>query len=275
MNEKTVVLGDAHGDLSYILQAAARAQRLGIRTMLQLGDLAMYWPGSDHWLVKLDRVLARFEIEEFLFIAGNHEGWESKVGPGGLLGARQYGERDGEGLIITSKRTKWADNGQRWERNGVQFGALGGAFSTDHEDRRAGKNWWPDLEEPTSDDVERLGDDHLDVLVTHDAPHVPPGVPPRGHSEADREHSGRARRLIRRAIDATEPELLLHGHWHHRYSLRLNWEDATEYDTITHVEGLGANITSLDDAVVVLDLNTLTLEPSQRDGQQHDYRCVP
>ncbi|WP_418606295.1 O-antigen ligase family protein [Georgenia sp. SUBG003] len=57
---------------------------------------------------------------------------------------------------------------------GRQVG-VGGAFSVDRDRRREGMTLWADLEEPTQEDIEQLGDDPLDVLLTHE--HQPRPAP--------------------------------------------------------------------------------------------------
>ena len=80
----------------------------------------------------------------------------------------------------------------------------------------------------TSEDLVRLvgnAADGLDVLICHDAPDRTPGLisglpwqmPPHLRTEADTVQA-----LLRAAVDATEPELVFHGHWHQHNRRRLN-----------------------------------------------------
>ena len=81
---------------------------------------------------------------------------------------------------------------------------------------------WPE-ESTTRDDLERLivnadaeFDGRLDVLFTHDAPSQIrglrsqiTGIPVHIEHEANE-----GRRLLAEAVDRTQPEYVLHGHWH-------------------------------------------------------------
>src|SRR5207302_2100931 len=125
----------------------------------------------------------------------------------------------------------------------VRFGALGGAFSIDWRDRTPGKSWWPE-EVTTASDVERLGGEPLDVLVAHEAP---AGVPLAGFRlpVEDEVRSEEVRQLVRAAVQATRPRLVLHGHWQKRNSHELSWpaELFGRLDwSSTQVEGLGADV---------------------------------
>ena len=109
-------------------------------------------------------------------------------------------------------------------------------------------SWWPqEVVHPR--DVERLGSLPLDVLVTHDHPagiDLPTGFPLRPTDQAICEEQ---RFLLREAVDRTNPQLVLHGHWHHRHSARLRRDNGP---TVL-VEGLGCD-TDGDDAFLELDL---------------------
>lgn len=74
---------------------------------------------------------------------------------------RQAGESP-EGFLSLSDRVQWIPRGCRWVWNGVRFGAVGGAFSVDWRRRTPGDSWWPDHENVSDTDIERLGSDALD-----------------------------------------------------------------------------------------------------------------
>jgi hypothetical protein len=147
----------------------------------------------------------------------------------------------------------------------VRFGAIGGAFSIDWRDRKPGRSWWPE-EVTTVDDVERLGTAPLDVLVTHEAP---AGVPFEGYRlpEEDEVRAEEVRRYIRAATEATQPRMVLHGHWHRRHTYELAWptEDHGELAwRSTLVEGLAADVQGDFQAWGVLDLDPLSFSGGDR-----------
>ncbi|MDE0804529.1 MAG: hypothetical protein OSA99_14550 [Acidimicrobiales bacterium] len=229
------------------------------------------WPGSDHFLPTIDDILAETGVERMVFIDGNHDGFVSRVryrradgrvaAAGGLVGARRQAAESPEGFRALSDRVQWIPRGSRWEWNGVRFGAVGGAFSVDWRRRTPGENWWPDHENVADADVVRLGTDPLDVLVTHD---VPLGVPMDAISTyplspSDESNCALTRERLRDAVEATQPSLVLHGHWPWKYGADLDWPDSDGNPRRTRVEGFGANLDGdVDWATAVLDLSDST-----------------
>jgi hypothetical protein len=109
-------------------------------------------------------------------------------------------------------------------------------------------------------DVERLGVDPVDILLTHDAPGRWDIGERRDGRDVD-ERSARNRERVDASVRATRPRLVIHGHWHHRYDHTIDWPDGTHSTVI----GLGANVDAdgndtddITDAAVVVDLDTLT-----------------
>jgi len=240
---RVLLAGDWHGNREWAASCFSAAAGCGADVMLQLGDFGL-WPGrEDEWLDHVD-VLAGASGVPFVWIDGNHENhaalrrWRA-VGPAG------------DGLVPMRRHVSWAPRGTRWAWAGVRFGALGGAVSIDRFLRRPGVNWWSE-EVPTQADVDRLGDDRLDVLVSHAAPstgHVPPArlVAALERLPADIVADLRAvRDLLDQAVDRTRPRLVVHGHYHVRRS-----GSAGE----THVEGLAHDKSSPAEALAVLDLD--------------------
>ncbi len=265
--DRVFVLGDIHGNVDFLRRAVTTAGEAGCRTILQLGDFGALWPGSRGFFRSIDETLHYAGIDKLVFIDGNHEGFTSDdvsfYGPGdssltgGLARAESAAERDEYGFRILSEHVTWAPRGHRWTWSGVRFGALGGAFSVDWRWRVPGRSWWPDHEIPTDADVERLGTDPLDVLVSHD---IPRGVPLERIStfrlnSGDQANADRPREVVRAALEATRPRLVLHGHWHWRHGTDLHWTDADGQTHVTRVEGLGADIDGdVEWASGVLDL---------------------
>ena len=134
---------------------------------------------------------------------------------------------------------------------GVRFGALGGAFSVDWRGRELMTSWWPQ-EVVIAADVVRLGAEPLDVLVTHDCP---AGIDLPSHwtlRDGDQAKCNAQRALLLDAVSATQPSLVLHGHWHHRHTSQLQLASGKS----VRVEGL-ANDGCGAAAVMLLDLDDL------------------
>ena len=104
------------------------------------------------------------------------------------------------------------------------FGFLGGAFSIERRDRTLGIDWWQH-EVTDTDDVARLGDDALDVLITHDSPAGINLLSSWRLPSEDQVRADEVRALIAQATAATSPRLVVHGHWHHGYESELTWID--------------------------------------------------
>ena len=243
---RVLTAGDWHGNRDWATECFEVAAEEGCQAVLQLGDFGL-WPGrEDAWLDHIDHLAEQAGVE-FVWIDGNHENHA-------LL--REWVEDAGDdGLVRMRSRVRWASRGARWDWDGIRFGALGGAVSIDRFLRRSGINWWPE-EVTTQEDVDRLGDEPLDVLVTHTAPTttsrpirrlpLPPAI------LADAQH---VRTLLDQAVARTQPKLVLHGHWH----VRVTW---TSDERI--VEGLAHDKSSRSEALAILDLaraNPLALIP--------------
>jgi predicted phosphodiesterase len=250
--QRVLVAGDVHGNSRWMGSLCKLARRHGCEVILQLGDFG-YWPHTPDGLRFLEHVdwhAERNDIDCIYWIDGNHDNHDA-------LSALKPGAA---GTVPVGKRCRYIPRGHRWVWSGVRFGALGGAFSVDRRERVRGESWW-DGEVPARSDLESLGDAQLDVLVTHDAP---AGSPVRGLAlpAIDEVLAGDVRQLNREAMEATAPAVLLHGHWHHRYSAELTWPVATSAGFAwrsTLVEGLAADVQGDHRAWAVLELNPLRL----------------
>lgn len=258
---RIMVAGDWHGNTVWAMHVIERAAAQDIDTILQLGDLGVLWPGDvgNTFAFKLQRHLAKFGVRLF-FVDGNHDNHT----------ALRALPRDSAGFGVIRTKTKgggrwelvrWAPRGHRWswpDANGrpVKFGALGGAFSIDYAHRKPGRDWWPWIEEVEPQDLDVLGSEPLDVLVSHDCPTgaEPPSTLSLDYDDEVR--SKRSRDLLRAAMDVTRPVLHLTGHWHQRMAFRLGGPD--EYQsTVVHTlsrDGASGNW-------VVVDLSTLSVQP--------------
>src|SRR5665648_499284 len=212
-SETIMVAGDWHGELGWALQVLQRAGKLGVHKLLQTGDLGIGpFPGErgGRYEDKLNRICAKNGVTLYC-VPGNHESWATI----------ERLEPRADGWLELRESVLVAPGGLRWNWSGVDFGALGGAFSVDHSHRTAGKDWWPGLEEVRPEHLEQLGRDPLDVLVTHE---VPSGVGlfrafPVGPETAARAQVSQD--LLAEAVERTGPELVLPGHHHQRRTAYL------------------------------------------------------
>lgn len=256
-SNEVLVAGDWHGDYRAAGYAVLAAEDRGIDLIVHLGDFGFHWPGdAGQYETYINDLLVERGIQ-MLVVDGNHDNHvylaslpEHNEGPFGMARSSLWHIR----------------RGARFEINDRTFGALGGAFSIDYRMRKLNLNWWSE-EEPTMAQASPLIDGgHVDVLLTHDAPANarPPGmfkIP-----EYLERRSAQTQRLVQTVVDATTPDLHLHGHWHQFNDIYLG-------DTETHVVGLADSNAYCN--LGVLDLDTLDvtiIDPKHTDQTTDENR---
>ena len=257
---RVMLLGDIHNNREVLDAALRTAADEGCDVLVQVGD---FWLQDSSWRgfapeyagVMATAVHARIPV---VVIDGNHEVWPSLVAYLGRDDTKQA-RAAGRPLHLGGSLW-WADRGSTWNWGGKRFGALGGTVSPDKWHPNAAAWHWPE-EMISQADVGRLLDNAsggLDVLISHDAPADTTGLtsgmwmPPSVQGEADA-----AQLLVQHAVDATEPALVFHGHWHQQNRCRL-------YNG-TEVVGLAADGNPPSAAVLsVRDLQADYIDPLQR-----------
>lgn len=243
--DRVVVFGDSHGVAPAMASIMDRAARAGVRVLLSVGDYGIGpWPGESTSFTDLvDRYLV--EDDAWLLVTpGNHENYD-RIDAAPL---------DAADMVVLGERTRVLPRGYRWRIGGRSFASLGGAYSVDRRFRRLGASWWAQ-EEITEQDLAALGSEPVEVLITHE---VPSGAPvtstmrldPVTELEADR-----GRRLVRRAVEDTAPQVVLSGHWHQRLTHLLERTDGG----ISRIEVLADGSWPISQAAVVLDLRSEAL----------------
>ena len=144
------IMGDTHGffKVFHELKKLAPVNRNIPMIFIHVGDFG-YWPGH------MDSYPKDFPWPIY-FIEGNHEYYPW---------IRTHREE------ITEVRNNlfYVPRGTTMEINGKTFGFIGGAFSPDKMQRKEEIDWWRD-EEVTDNDIQKLMDKKIDVLVTHTPP---------------------------------------------------------------------------------------------------------
>ena len=251
---KLLFAGDWHGDEIWAEGVLTTAAAQGIDWVVQVGDFGFgfYRLGDDptepgDWAPRCPfaRHVSALAVDTgvpVVFIDGNHDNQ--------VLLARLAETRDpagSEGFVPVEDHLFWAPRGHRWKWDGLGFGALGGGYSVDRRWRTKGLDFWSE-EVTTPAEVTRLGRAPLEVLVTHDGPVIPDSfepLPNPTHRKADEA----SRAQVAAAVAATRPRLVVHGHWHHRYT--------AERSGGTRVEGLASNLEHDERSLLILDLATL------------------
>ena len=249
---RILLLGDTHRNTTFVANAFKAAAQNECEQIVQLGDFGYGW----QWL-QLDETLAvcKFSavvsilVEKtgigFSFIDGNHENFDKLES----LPPQADGRREVAPSVFHLPR------GHRFSIGDTTFLCCGGGVSLDRLGRTSGVSWW-EREAITKSDVERCGREAVDVLLAHDMP-IQCGI------REDRPMSGfglaadidwyRNRMRVGEVVDATSPELVVHGHLHHRYERRLDLARPTR------IMGLASDRSPLAQAAVIFDSNTQVL----------------
>jgi len=221
---RILLAGDTHMNRAWCETLSKLAGRWHCEWVIQLGDFG-YWPGERNrrgratgqtFLDGIDRQAERYGTR-WAFLDGNHEDHAE------LAKLTAHAEVSDDGFVRVRDRLAFVPRCHRWSWEGVDFGALGGAYSVDKDHRVAGVDWFPDRDEVRPEDLARLGSGPLDVPLCHD---VPAGGSLHQGNDPGQPHPVRQRAGTRnaptapvaQAVEATEPKLVVHGHWHRRYS---------------------------------------------------------
>lgn len=251
------VAGDWHGDLQWARQVIRVAHAAGAKTILQVGDLGVLWPGAGkgRWDAKLDRYLDGFDME-LIFIDGNHDSHQD-------LRALTI---EADGLARVRPRIKYLPRGGRTVVHGMTLGGLGGAFSVDYNWRKRGVSWWPGIEEVEPHDIARLvAGGPIDLLLTHDVPAAVPMLSDLALPDDTIARAQVSRDLLQQAVEALRPPNVFSGHWHVRKT-ELIWHPNGDE---TRVDVLDMDGSRTGNAVLVWPGDPLRIEPIMVGGAEH------
>lgn len=214
------VLGDVHGDTGWAMSRVAEAGRVGVRVLLQVGDLGV-WGGRSgaKFLRKLEAACQRHDVL-LASVLGNHED-HARIGA--LVARSKRDDEGGCGPLPLSEHVVALPRGHRWSMGGRTFVALGGAPSVDYLYRTENVDWWPQecISADEADAVAAAGP--ADVMLTHDSPDQPFMSPPvaqivmtnpMGWPKPALAYAARGRERLTRAFLGVRPTLLVHGHYH-------------------------------------------------------------
>lgn len=219
---KILILGDTHG--SYYGLETALAANPDINIVYQLGDWGFMWAGKSV-VSEINELLKQHNYYMF-FHDGNHEDF------------RMLPPRDTPAPVQIADNITYMPRGCSWTWDGVKFLSLGGGVSIDKYGRKVGLTWFFD-EEISEEEVDRAcAVGKVDIMLTHDSPNNPvlqqflenfgslegffgaAGIRLEQESAANRER-------LDRVYAACQPKLVIHGHYHHRYSYNNADRDVT------------------------------------------------
>lgn len=255
---KLLLAGDTHSDMRHLQKLCMKARQFGAEAIVQLGDFGFVWSYGDDF-TKVENVVSQFGLHLY-FILGNHENYDrlAELGVDHTASEMQH----------VTEHVTHLPRGFAWDVDGVRFMALGGAFSIDKGHRKPNTEWWPE-ETITDADVNRsIANGKVDVLLTHDAPQLPHALEMYmtsngmvlamgGHGYKIDSASRSNRLAVTAVMQAVDPFLLVHGHFHHAY-----------HDILanTVVRGLGMN-GSGSDSWFILDTDTIKAEVADLYGR--------
>lgn len=210
MKEKTIVVGDIHGDWGKLNKLIQQKEP---RTVLQCGDFG-WWPALECRRPVLYGQQSAWKLRgvkpgesTVLWCDGNHEDhWD----------LRDKGEAH-------YPRVTWMPRGSTFglpDGRTVMF--IGGADSIDKQVRTLGVDWFP--EEVIRDaDVDRClaYRGRVDIIISHTCP-VEFDVKSAHGSEG--KHSDPSRKALSVILERFKPDLWFFGHWH-------KWQKGTNLNT--------------------------------------------
>ena len=221
---RVMILGDTHGIWMPMQKKLNRAGKLGIKTVLVVGDFGL-WTHQHEGQMFLDNVQKCAEKNNLSVyaIGGNHENWdhwnwyiENNPKAAGWAFIRSR-------ILIAPRVHAWRWGDQLW------VGA-GGGVSVDrdwrlqYEAKHHGPKtaYWPN-EQLLDSDVQTIKDWGVrpTYLITHDCSNYTP-FQERLKNDID-SHIHRQR--IDEVLRATRPEMHFHGHMHEKY----DWLNGTTY----------------------------------------------
>lgn len=231
--------GDWHMNTHYASRAIEYANEQDAEVIVHLGDYGYSF--DRNFLDAQQDLLEKFGMV-LMFIDGNHEDHD-------WLDAQPI---DSDGVRRLTSRIWHLPRGFRWNWYGLDYLALGGAYSIDRAYRELGSSWW-EQETLTDEQAEKaIADGPAHVMVVHDAPitsHIQklqadwlsPAVLAR--SQAHREK-------LQEVVDKVKPSWLWHGHFHQFYQEDIEGPDGD----ITTVTGLDCDGAALEKNVDIVDV---------------------
>lgn len=232
-----VFVGDTHGKPAHIARGIATAARLGVETVIQVGDFNTYTPHQLSMIESsIDTAYARHDTCDparvrVLFVDGNHEDFnvlgravrEHDDNPFRFDGARD--EDEPYGTVYLSPRVVYMRRGSIRRVGEHIVGFFGGAITVGRARFTRGVNYFPE-EAITDTDLAnamRVMESGIDVLVSHDTTREGLAVLEDKYLGDRRTSAARSdawadsdvnTAYISALVRATYPHIHVHGHYH-------------------------------------------------------------
>lgn len=238
---KIAFVGDWHMNGYWAVDVINRLGPMNVDIIVHLGDFGYIY--KEKYLTYVSKALKSTGIP-LIFVDGNHESHSWILNH----------PLDSTGLRPIHELIWHIPRGFRWEWDGVKFLGMGGAHSVDASWRKKNGHLWQPQEDITDAQVDAaISEGPADVLISHDCPDKVyiPGLDETGsffpYWEIIRSGENRAR--LQKIVNATQPRMILHGHYHRRSSKEVDFG----YGEVT-VHSLDCDNTSFDSNVLIYDM---------------------
>lgn len=238
--DRVALCGDWHGNIDRASRALYALADAGITTAVHVGDFLFGYDGAFTGNTERVSDLAAELGITVMFIDGNHDDHDFL-----------RSDRTEPGFAPITDSLCHIRRGTVWTWRDRTWCGLGGAGSIDKFLRTPGVDYW-DAEVVTMGQVtaalSALGEDAVDVIVTHERPSWSPRVvPKRSFGAAVDAHISTTPGLL---AHLGEPEVWAYGHYHVR-------DTAYAPGRSTRFEALACDASPLWDNVITLDAETL------------------
>jgi len=215
---KVLFAGDWHGNYAWADKVIREAGHADVEYILQVGDFGYGWEVNGNGCA-FSQLVSEWAVDagvEVWWLDGNHENYDL-MELDGLLPKDDGASDDWLWPVGYLPNLAYMHRGSRFILGETSFMAMGGAYSVDKAYRTPHQSWW-EQEELTAADVERAGTTAVDFLLTHDAPahQLVPGDHAQWKSQDAAADANREKLL--EVVERVRPEILIHGHYHIRYS---------------------------------------------------------
>ena len=245
---RILLVGDSHGNISYMTSAFALAHRRECDLIFQLGDFG-YYPGTFPKAMSDLTVLSGIPC---YFIDGNHENFDL------LYSNRVHGFLQHDGSCEVLPGLFHVPRGAIMEFVGHKFLCLGGGTSVNRYETPLfeGIDWFPDeaisMEHVNVAINNAARHNGVDFMLSHDFPLEVKRFPPLpeywGPWAAARVVE--SQKMVSAVLHGSGAKTLIHGHMHTRYT-----EVIKSGNRSVRVEGLGCDDMPMDEATMILELD--------------------
>lgn len=232
------MIGDVHANRLWSTSSFYRAVDKGAERVLFLGDF-----GYDFSKAFVDSLAeaSRETGVKVEWIDGNHENFDKLTKIDFDLGPEFVYHVRGSVQNI----------------DGIAFMFLGGATSVDRQWRVRGDSWWPQEAISELDIVRAYEFGHADVILSHDAPYLPPMMndSTAPFPKVDLQISALHREKYKVIYNNAKPSFVFHGHYHVAYSTLI----MEEWGPVG-ITGLNCDGTTFGENVLIIDTDELGKE---------------